>query len=203
MIAKTFFIADTCFNNTNIIKIHNRTFTSSEDQTNKLIENWNSVAKDEDTIFILGDFFYFYNPIEWNKDNTHIFVNETNECTKILSQLKGHKHLIKGDYDVRSNKQYIEMGFESVSQYPIIYNDFFILSHKPLFLSNTTPYFNLYGYAHNDTTFEDTSTSSLTEFDRVEKSQRRSKCVSVERINYTPISLEKIKLEIDTHWYAN
>lgn len=68
------------------------------------------------------------------------------------------------------------MGFESVSQYPIIYNDFFILSHKPLLLSNTTPYFNLYGHTHNDPRFEDTSTS---------------KCVSVERTNYTPVSLER------------
>lgn len=193
MTATTFFIADTHFNNTNIIKIHNRPFISLEDQTNKLIENWNSVVKDEDTIFILGDFFYFYNPIEWNKDNTHIFVNETNECTRILSQLKGHKHLIKGNNDVRSDKQYIEMGFEFVSPYPIIYNDFFILSHKPLLLSNTTPYFNLYGYAHNDPIFEDTSTSNLTEFDRVEIYQRRSKCVSVERINYTPVSLEEVE----------
>lgn len=92
----------------------------------------------------------------------------------------------------------MKWGFESVSQYPIIYNDFFILSYKPLLLSNTTPYFNLYDYAHNDPIFEDTSTSSRTQFDRVEISQRRSKCVSVERINYTPISLEKIKLEIDT-----
>lgn len=110
MTATTFFIANTHFNNINIIKIHNRPFISLEDQTNKLIENWNNVVKDEDDIFVLGDFFFFYNPREWNKDNTHIFVNETNECTKILSQLRGHKHLIKGDYDVRSNKQYIEMG---------------------------------------------------------------------------------------------
>lgn len=73
-------------------------------------------------------------------------MNETNECTKILSQLKGHRHLIKGNHDVRSDKQYSEMGFEFVSTYPIIYDDFFILSHKSLLLSNTTSYFNLYGH---------------------------------------------------------
>lgn len=176
MKSKTFFIANTHFN----IKDCNGSFISLEDYTNNIIENWNSVVKDEDNIFILGDFFYFYNPIEWNKDNTHIFVDETNKCTEILSQLKGHKHLIKGDYDVRSDKQYIEMGFEFVSQYPIIYNDFFILSYKQILLSNTTPYFNLYGHIHNDKIFADTSTS---------------KCVSVERINYTP--LERLKFEID------
>lgn len=56
MKAKTFFIADTHFNNTNIIKTHNRPFISIEDKMNKLIENWKSVVKDEDYIFILGDF---------------------------------------------------------------------------------------------------------------------------------------------------
>lgn len=182
--ATIFFIADTHFNHDNIIKYCNRPFISSEDQTNKLIENWNSVVKDDGIVFVLGDFFFFYNPKEWNEKNTIRFVNETNECTKILSQLKGHKYLIKGNHDVRSDKQYYEMGFEFVSSYPIIYDNFYILSHEPLLLSNTTPYFNLYGHVHNDPRFEDTSTS---------------KCVSVERINYTPISLKQIQFEIETY----
>ena len=46
--ANTFFIADTHFNHSNIIKYCNRHFISSEDQTSKLIENLNSVVKDED-----------------------------------------------------------------------------------------------------------------------------------------------------------
>lgn len=180
---RAFFIADAHFNHSDIIKYCNRPFISSEDQTNKLIENWNSVVRDEDTIFVLGDFFFFYNPKEWSEANVHIFVSETKECERILSQLKGHKHLIKGNHDVRSDKQYGEMGFEFVSPYPIIYDNFFILSHEPLLLSQTTPYFNLYGHVHNDDRFTDTATS---------------KCVSVERLNYTPISLENIKHEIET-----
>lgn len=180
----TFFIADTHFNHSNIIKYCNRPFISSEDQTNKLIENWNSVVKDEDIVFVLGDFFFFYNPKEYSDDNIHIFINETKECARILSQLKGHKYLIKGNHDIRSDKCYYETGFEFVSPYPIIYDNFFILSHEPLLLSQTTPYFNLYGHVHNDDRFTDTSTS---------------KCVSVERINYIPISLERIQYEIRKH----
>ena len=183
MKSMTFFIANTHFNHTNIIKYCNRPFSSSEDQTNELIENWNSVVRDEDTVFVLGNFFFFYNPNEWNEKNTYRFVNETNECTRILSQLNGHKQLIKGNHDVRSDRQYSEMGFEFVSPYPIIYDDFFILSHEPQFLSKVVPYFNLYGHVHNNPRFEDIYTS---------------KCVSVERVNYTPISLEKIKFEINT-----
>ena len=178
-----FFIADTHFNHSDIIKYCNRPFISSEDQTNKLIENWNNTVKDEDTVFVLGDFFFFYNPKEWDETNTRIFVSETKECERILSQLNGHKHLIKGNHDVRSNEQYSEMGFEFVSPYPIVYDNLFILSHEPLLLSQTTPYFNLYGHVHSDARFTDTSTS---------------KCVSVERINYKPVSLEKVKFEIET-----
>lgn len=175
--ANTFFIADTHFNHSNIIKYCNRPFKSVEDQTNKLIENWNSVVKDEDIIFVLGDFFFFYNPKEWNENNTYKFVNETKECERILNSLNGHKRLIKGNHDVRSDKQYNEIGFEFVSSYPIIYNDFFILSHEPLLLSQTTPYFNLYGHVHSDERYRDTATS---------------RCVCVERTGYKPTSLDEI-----------
>lgn len=57
-IISTFFIADTYFNHSKIIKYCNRPFISSEEQTNKLIENWNSVVKDNDTVFVLGDFSF-------------------------------------------------------------------------------------------------------------------------------------------------
>jgi calcineurin-like phosphoesterase family protein len=175
--ANTFFIADTHFNHTSIIKYCNRPFKDVDDQTERLIDNWNSVVDVEDEVWVLGDFFFFYNPKEWNENNTYKFVSETNECTRILNSLNGHKHLIKGNHDVRSYKQYSEMGFEFVSPYPIIYDDFFILSHDPLLLSQTTPYFNLYGHVHSDERYKDTSTS---------------KCVSVERIGYKPISLDEI-----------
>lgn len=86
-----------------------------------------------------------------------------------------------GNHDTQDPEYYRASGFNFVSQYPIIYDNFFILSHEPLLLSQTTPYFNLYGHIHNDDRFTDTSTS---------------KCVSVEKINYTPISLEIVKYEI-------
>jgi calcineurin-like phosphoesterase family protein len=178
----TFFIADTHFNHSDIINYCNRPFTSSQDHTNRLIENWNSVVKDEDTVFVLGDFFFFHNPKEWDLESTGTFISEINKCIRILFQLKGHKRLIKGNHDVISDAEYGEIGFEFVSPYPIIYNNFFILSHEPLLLSQTTPYFNLYGHVHNDTRFTDTATS---------------KCVSVERLNYTPISLERVYSEIE------
>jgi hypothetical protein len=55
-----------------------------------------------------------------------------------------------------------------------VYNNFFLMSHAPLQLSETTPYFNCYGHVHNDNKYVDNDTS---------------RCFSVERINYTPYLL--------------
>lgn len=173
--SKTFFIADTHFNHERIISICERQFSDVEEMNKKLIENWNSIVEDEDTVWVLGDYFYFSEPL---KSCVPLLV-----CREITHNLKGIKNLIIGNHDTQDPEYYKSSGFEFVSPYPVIYDNFFILSHEPLLLSSTTPYFNLYGHVHNDPRFEDTSTS---------------KCVSVERINYTPVSLERIKFEIET-----
>ena len=177
----TFFIADTHFNHANIIKYCNRPFKDVDDQTERLIANWNNVVDVEDEVWVLGDFFFFYIP-DWTNQkkyypNIERCNRELDHCRHIRALLNGKVNLIMGNHDTRAPEEYIESGFNFVSPYPIILNDFFILSHKPLQLTETTPYFNLYGHVHNDEKFHDTATS---------------KCVSVERINYTPISMEEI-----------
>ena len=61
--SKTFFIADTHFNHERIIPICKRPFSDVEEMNKKLIENWNSVVSDDDIVWVLGDYFYFPNPI--------------------------------------------------------------------------------------------------------------------------------------------
>lgn len=176
----TFFIADTHFNHANIIKYCNRPFANVDDQTEQLIDNWNSVVDVEDEVWVLGDFFFFYKLSNINPTMKGFEIHEKNvrDCTKILNRLSGSKNLIKGNHDIFDNHFYKEvLGFNFVSPYPIIFNNFFILSHYPLQLTETTPYFNLYGHVHSDEKYKDTSTS---------------KCVSVERIGYKPISLNEI-----------
>ena len=91
--------------------------------------------------------------------------------------INGNKILIRGNHDNWTDEFYREAGFKYVSRYPIVWNDFYLLSHAPLQLSETTPYFNYYGHVHNDDKYVDTASS---------------KCVCVERISYTPMLL-KIK----------
>lgn len=100
----------------------------------------------------------------------------------ILEQLKGKKYLVKGNHDTKSNEYYREAGFEEVYDYPIILDHFWILSHEPLYVNTNMPYANLFGHVHNSPIFKAYS--------------KQHYCVSVERIDYAPISFEKIKAEV-------
>lgn len=155
---KYFIISDTHFGHANIIKYCNRPFADVEQMDKALIKNWNSVVSNSDMVIHLGD----------------VGLGNKQYVKNILSQLNGRKILIKGNHDNWSDEFYKEAGFEYVSRYPIIWNNFFMLSHAPLQLSETTPYFNYYGHVHNDEKYRDAATS---------------KCVCVERIGYTPLSL--------------
>lgn len=50
-----FFSSDLHFGHKNIIKYCTRPFESVEEMNKKLIENWNSVVTNDDTVFFLGD----------------------------------------------------------------------------------------------------------------------------------------------------
>ena len=164
--SKTFFIADTHFNHERIISICKRPFSDVEEMNKKLIENWNNTVNDDDTVWILGDYFYFPNPITC--------FAPLAICRDITNKLNGIKNLIIGNHDTQDTEYYKSCGFNFISPYPIILNNFYILSHEPLQLTETTPYFNVYGHVHNDEKYKETETS---------------KCVSVERIGYKPIQL--------------
>ena len=123
-----------------------------------IIKNWNEVVSNKDLVIHLGD----------------VALCGKERFRQIMSQLNGRKMLIRGNHDNWTDEFYREAGFEYVSRYPIVWNEFYILSHAPLQLSETTPYFNYYGHVHNDEKYVDTATS---------------KCVSIERLGYRPLFL--------------
>ena len=128
-----FFTADQHFNHSNIIKYCNRPFKDSEEQTEKLIEKWNSVVGNDDEVWVLGDFFFFYRLSNINPTMEGFEIHEKNvrDCTKILNRLNGSKNLIKGNHDIYDDHFYKEvLGFNFVSSYPIIYENFSISLRK-------------------------------------------------------------------------
>ena len=127
-----------------------------------------------------GEFKSFPN-IE-TKDNTIIRnwnENVTDEDTVFIlgdfgdmnywNQLNGKKLFIKGNHDVEN---YCD------SPYPIIYKNFFILSHEPMWVDEDSPYANIFGHVHNNPMYRTVSS--------------RSYCVCACRNNYTPVDFNKI-----------
>lgn len=165
--SKIWLIADTHFNHRNIIKYCDRPFSSTNEMNEILINNWNSVVKNSDRVFMLGDFC----------------LSGKDKVIEIGRQLNGRKTLILGNHDSASLKTYYEAGFEMVSKYPIFIEGRFLLSHEPVIIYDETIY-NIYGHMHMHPDYKT--------FDRY------SACISVERINYTPISLDEIKKELFT-----
>lgn len=156
----TFFVADTHFDDENILMYENRPFRSVEEMDQTLVDSWNSVISKSDTVYVLGDF--------GNID--------------FLDNLNGTKYLVKGNHDTEVNDYYRSSGFKEVYDYPIVLDNFWILSHSPLYVNDNMPYANLFGHVHNSPIIKDYSSHHF--------------CVSVERLSYTPVSFDFIKEKI-------
>ena len=81
-----FYISDTHFGHQNIIRYDNRPFSTADEMDEVLIDRWNDVVSDEDTVYVLGDF-------SWHREE---------KTLEILDSLSGRKVLIKGNHDTRT-----------------------------------------------------------------------------------------------------
>ncbi len=97
---------------------------------------------------------------------------------ELLASLNGIKYLVRGNHETETNNYYRECGFCEVYDKPVILDSFWILSHEPLYVSENMPYANIFGHVHASPIYKDYSSHHI--------------CVSVERIDYTPISFEEI-----------
>ncbi len=163
---KIYLIADTHFGDPNILRYENRPFQSVEEMDETLIRNWNNAVKPEDTVFVLGDLSSYDLP----------------KTAAICHRLNGHKYLIMGNHDTAAESDYLACGFENVSRYPIIYENFWMLSHEPMYINRNMPYANIFGHVHNNPMYRTDSPQSF--------------CVCVERIGYAPIRFEEVKRRV-------
>ena len=81
-----YFTSDTHFNHTNILKYEpeTRPFETIEEMNETLIANWNNVVKEEDTVYVLGDFF----------------MGMLDAIEPIYNRLNGKVILIRGNHDL-------------------------------------------------------------------------------------------------------
>jgi calcineurin-like phosphoesterase family protein len=164
---KQFFIADTHFGHENIIEYENRPFRSITEMDDTLIKNWNKTVGKKDTIFILGDFAF-----------------ATKERIKeLVHLLHGSKIIILGNHDKTFTYSWWKTaGFYMVCKYPIIIDQWFILSHEPLYTNTNMPYINIFGHVHSNPQYLNYSKQHF--------------CVSCERIVYTPIEMNEMQSKI-------
>ena len=106
---------------------------------------------------------------------------DENFIKEILKQLKGKIILIRGNHDIGYEDIYRNLEIQ-VIDFPILYNNFYLISHEPLYISEGGLYVNIFAHVHDNPMYKTVSS--------------RSYCVSVERIDYTPISFEEILKQI-------
>lgn len=142
-IMQNFYISDLHIGHANVIRFDNRPFADLDDMYNKLVENWNSAVKKNDTVYILGDFI-------WAKEK---------DWPSILEELKGNKVLIRGNHDPREFSEQTKRYFQDIKDYKeIIDRDrHVILCHYPIpfhkrgYDGNT---WMLYGHVHTTKEYE-------------------------------------------------
>lgn len=156
-----FFIADTHFGDERILKYENRPFESSKQMDNVLVNNWNTAVSDNDIVFHLWDIWEY----------------------SLMSELNGKKYLVKWNHETNDNGYYRKLWFIEVYDMPVIFQNFWILSHEPLYVNANIPYANIFAHVHLDPKYKTVSEQSF--------------CVSCDRIGFKPISFAEIKAEID------
>ena len=131
---KKFYIADWHYGHGNILGFDNRPWVSVEAMNEALIANWNAVVDKGDTVYMLGDMF-------WYKD----------DAGAVLDRLNGQKVLIKGNHD-RWVSGDAKKKLVSVADYAEIEDEGrkVVLCHYPIPCFNKHYYgaYHLYGHVH-------------------------------------------------------
>lgn len=168
--AKIFLISDHHFGHANVIKYERRPFCGIKDMDDFMIKKWNSVVGKGDKVFHLGDFSFY------GKDKTK----------SIVSKLNGRKHLIMGNHDkARSVGWWKDCGFEEVSEFPIIYKQFYMFSHEPMYVNDAMPYLNFHGHTHSNKIVSMGLGSEVPSLFSVCNNKYINVCV--EPLDYTPL----------------
>jgi len=168
-----YFISDQHWGHKAIIWMEKRPFSDVNEMNQYMIDAWNSVVTNEDTVYHIGDLSYKLNP-KYLKNN-------------ILSKLNGEKHLIIGNHDERILNT-IKDSFKTINYYGKLsykYNDKeykFVMFHNPIYSWNGIWRGTIHICGH-------THTKSRKYF---ENHPGRIINVSAELLNYKPISIVDI-----------
>ena len=146
-----------------------RPFKSVEEHDAVLIDNWNKVVTHpSDKVYVLGD------------------VAQKKKDIENFGKLNGKKILIKGNHDIYEMKEYAKY-FKDIRATHRLDNGI-LMSHIPIHHSTfgKAHKINVHGHIHDKVVLN--SKSQLPD--------ERYFCVSCEHINYTPIELGAVEIEV-------
>ena len=127
---KIFFISDTHFDHTNIIKYCRRPFSSTFEMNQTMLENWNKTVKPGDVVFFLGDL---------------VFGRRSRHPDHWLKQLNGKIYFVQGNHEIKSR---------IIQYYHILiikYNDEkILLVHDPQDIPKKWTGWAICGHHHNN-----------------------------------------------------
>lgn len=150
-----------------------RGFKSTEEMDEIMVERHNAVIKPHHHFYCLGD----------------VVINK--KYIGVIKRLNGHKRLIMGNHDIFDTEAYLKAGFDKVMACRVL--DGIILTHIPVHEAQLRRFkVNVHGHLHSNRVMHRTIASLGR---RVPDPRYYSVCC--EHINYTPISLETIKQQIN------
>ena len=141
-----------------------------------LIARWNGTVGEEDTVYLIGDVGY----------------NDGYVPGRILSRLKGHKHLIRGNHDTAyEDAPLLYRYFESVTDFLEIDDGehHIYLSHYPILYGKPNGYM-IHGHLHRSAQFRD-----------ILKDMPRVLNAGVDVNDFRPVTLEQL-IENNRAFYA-
>lgn len=146
----TFFAADHHFGHAGILHMCRRPFATIEEHDEALVEAWNAVVTDRDTVWYLGDFAIGASP---------------ERCASLFRRLRGTKHLVRGNHD---KPRVVDLGWNEVHDLVSrrIEGQRVILCHYPMRAWSGTWRGSLHLFGHTHGSLPDTSQSADVGVDR-------------------------------------
>jgi calcineurin-like phosphoesterase family protein len=175
MTKNTFFASDHHFGHANILTFTDsqgkptRVFDSVDAMNEHMIDRHNSVVKNGDTVWFLGD----------------VVINR--RFLPLIQRLNGRKRLVMGNHDIFKNKDYYAAGFEDLHAFRKF--DGFVATHIPVHRESLRPSWgvNVHGHLHTNRVMD---SSGVVDPDYI--------CVCVEQLkDYTPVSIDDLRKQFE------
>ena len=173
-----FFTADMHFGHENMISFVDyngqkiRPFNTCQECDELMIENWNSMVRPQDKIYVLGD-------VCFNK----------NLGDKIMPRLNGKKCLIRGNHD-NFKLSWYSLWFYDVRGCHNLEN--YLLTHIPVHLDSKARFkMNIHGHLHRNIVYKNENEIKVPDV------WYRNVCMDYN--NYKPVSFEQIQHEFSVY----